>query len=79
MHGFGEGVVGGVLAGPEGITTATDGRTGEEFERGVGGWLELVGYVAVPEKGWCEHGALIFGVGICPDHVHVIEVATAWD
>jgi hypothetical protein len=43
----GEHVVGGVLGGPEGIAATTTGRAGEDFERGVRGGLEFVGYLGV--------------------------------
>ena len=43
LHGGAEHVVGGVLRGPESITTAATWWAGEDLERCVGGRLELVG------------------------------------
>jgi hypothetical protein len=45
LHGGGEGVVGGVLGGPEGCAAAAGGGAGEEFETCVGGGLDFVGHL----------------------------------
>lgn len=42
LHSGGEGVVGGVLGGPEGCAATARRGTGEEFEGCVGGGLEFV-------------------------------------
>lgn len=79
LHAWGEDVVGGVLGGPEGVAATATGWAGENLEHGVGWWLELVGYVRVPEEAGAEEGSVVAGVVACVDDVDVFEALATGD